>query len=425
MFVDEAKITVRAGDGGSGSSSFHREKFVAAGGPDGGDGGRGGDVIFVASSRLHTLAGFRYQRHFFAKSGENGQSNRRFGKNGEGVRVEVPPGTVVRDAATGKVLLDMREEGVERVLLRGGRGGQGNTHFATATRQAPTFAGQGEKGQELELKLELRSIADVGLVGFPNAGKSTLLSRVSAARPKIDSYPFTTLTPNLGVVDMGGDGFVMADIPGLVEGASQGVGLGVRFLRHVERTRMLVHVVDAAGTEGRDPVEDYEIIMGELAAYSATLAARPMIVAANKQDVTGGDVGFELLEEHLKDKGIAIYPISAVTGEGVRELLRAIQARLAELPPMEPFAEEEVESLFVEETDDIGYTVTREDDGTYVLEGKRVDGLLRTTYFDDEASMNHFQQVLRTSGMLDALRAKGAGEGSSVRMGPITFDFIE
>ena len=341
MFVDKAKIYVKAGDGGPGAVSFHREKYVARGGPDGGDGGRGGSVYFRVDKGKNTLIDFRYNRHFRAKNGEPGQGNRKTGKSGEDVYITVPLGTIVKDAKTGRILLDMCEEG-DRLLFRGGAGGKGNANFATPTRQAPRFATPGVKCPEVELILELKTIADVGLVGMPNVGKSTLLSVLTAARPKIANYHFTTLAPNLGVAKVDDTDFVLADIPGLIEGAAEGAGLGHDFLRHIERTRMIVHVLDIAGSEGRDPVEDYRAINRELAAYSETLASLPQIIAANKTDIPGSEGNIERLKEALAGEDVEIYPISAATGQGLDPLLRAIVRKLLTLPPVQRFQEEEL-----------------------------------------------------------------------------------
>jgi len=417
MFVDEVTIQIKSGNGGDGALSFRREKYVAYGGPDGGDGGNGGDVVLQTDEGLHTLAQYRYQQKFAAEAGEKGGAGRRHGKNGNPCVLTVPPGTVVRDEQ-GRVLADMTDvQGT--VLLSGGKGGRGNAAFTTATRQAPNFAQQGDPGKAMTVCFELRSIADVGLVGFPNAGKSTLLSRVSAARPRIADYPFTTLTPNLGVVDVDDSGFIMADIPGLVEGASEGVGLGIQFLRHVDRTRLLVHIVDAAAVDGRDPVQDYHAIMAELAAYSPELAQKPMIVVANKMDVYGADVGMELLREELP--GVEVFPISAIAGIGIRELLYAIQKRLVELPPIIGYEPEVWEQ---DTSSELGFEVVR-DNEAYVLTGFRVQRLLRGVNFDDEESVRYFQRTLRTSGMIDALRDAGAEDGDTIRVGDTEFDFTD
>ncbi len=422
LFVDVVSITVKAGDGGNGCVSFHREKFVQAGGPDGGDGGRGGDVIFEATDRMHTLMDFRYKRKFTAENGEDGSANRKSGRSGAPVVIQVPPGTVVRDKASGKLLLDLYEAGARKTLVRGGKGGFGNQHFATPTRQAPQFAKPGEKKDVLELTLELKSIADVGLVGFPNVGKSTILSVVTAARPKIANYHFTTLQPNLGIVKHGGDSFVLADIPGLVEGASAGVGLGHAFLRHVERTRMLLHVLDIAGSEGRDPLEDFDAIMKELEAYG-DLKDRPMIVVANKTDLPGAEENLARLRAKLAPLGLAVYPVSAATRKGFDALLYATAAMLAECPPAEPFAEEafaDAEALEAGEPFAIDV-----ENGAYIVSGRAVDQLLAGINFGNEESVNYFHRSLRRLGVIDALRERGAKEGDTVIVSDMEFDFVE
>ena len=442
LFVDVVTITVKAGDGGNGCVSFHREKFVQAGGPDGGDGGRGGDVIFEASERMHTLMDFRYRRKFTAENGADGMANRRSGKSGEPVVIQVPPGTVVREKATGKLLLDLYAPGERKTLVRGGKGGFGNQHFATPTRQAPQFARPGEKREIVELQLELKSIAVVGLVGFPNVGKSTILSVVTAARPKIANYHFTTLQPNLGIVKLGGTkssasptnpvdsknragyrdySFVLADIPGLVEGAAEGVGLGHAFLRHVERTRMLLHVVDISGSEGRDPLEDFDAIMKELEAYG-DLAKRPMIAVANKMDLPGAEENLERLREKLRDTGIPVYAVSAATRGNFDPLMYATVDMLSQCPPAEPFAEEELFELDPNAGE--AFTVEKEG-GLYFVSGREMDRLIEAVNFDNEESLNWFHRSLRRLGVIDALREKGAREGDSVVIGEMEFDFVE
>ena len=420
LFVDVVNITVKAGDGGNGCVSFHREKFVQAGGPDGGDGGSGGNVVFVASERMHTLMDFRYRRKFTAGNGADGSGRFRTGKAGEDVRIEVPTGTVVRDRETGRVLLDMVRPGEERTLARGGKGGFGNQHFATPTRQAPQFAKPGQKTEVLELTLELKSIADVGLVGFPNVGKSTLLSVATSARPKIANYHFTTLQPNLGIVQLGEDSFVMADIPGLVEGASGGTGLGHDFLRHVERTRVLLHVVDISGSEGRDPLEDYDIILRELENYGR-LRERPMLVAANKMDIGGAEENLARLREKLATEGIGVYPISAATGQGVRELMYAANALLASCPEAEPFEEEAPEA---ERPEEQPFAVTRVG-RAYQVTGPMIRRLIDSVNFGNEESLNFFHRSLRRMGVIDALRELGAAEGDTVIVEDMEFDFVE
>ena len=419
LFVDKVSIRCKAGDGGNGCVSFHREKFVQAGGPDGGDGGRGGDIVFVATERMHTLMDFRYTRNFVAENGADGSANRCKGKSGEALVIEAPVGTIVRDKESGAVLLDLFQADERRVLLRGGNGGFGNARFATPTRRAPNFAKPGEKTQAVELTLELKSIADVGLVGFPNVGKSTTLSVVTAARPKIANYHFTTLTPNLGIVRQDGDSFVLADIPGLVEGAAEGIGLGHDFLRHVERTRLLIHVLDISGSEGRDPLEDYDAIMHELEQYG-DLINRPMLVAANKIDLPGSEENLKRLKEKLEGTDIRIFPVSAATRKGFTELMRATAAMLRELPPVQPFFEETPFEELAEES----FTIKNEN-GVYVLSGPSMQHLVDSVNFGDEDSLNWFHRTLRRWGVIDQLREAGAGEGDTVRLGDMEFEFVE
>ena len=422
LFVDVVNITAKAGDGGNGCVSFHREKYVQAGGPDGGDGGRGGDVIFVATERMHTLMDFRYHRKFTAGNGEDGMGNRKTGKNGADVEIEVPPGTVVRDKASGKILLDLYAAGTRKTLVKGGKGGFGNQHFATPTRQAPQFAKPGEKREVLELTLELKSIADVGLVGFPNVGKSTILSVVTAARPKIANYHFTTLQPNLGIVKQDDSSFVLADIPGLVEGASEGVGLGHAFLRHVERTRMLLHVLDISGCEGRDPLEDYDAIERELENYG-DLKNRPKIVVANKMDLPGAQENLERLQEKLSGSGIEIFAVSAATRSNFEALMRATVRMLKTCPEAEPFAEEELFDFDLD-SQDSGFEIARRN-GAYELSGASIDHLIASVNFGNEESLNYFHRTLRRMGVIDALREAGASEGDTVRIDDMEFDFVE
>ncbi len=418
QFVDQAPLTAKAGNGGNGCVSFHREKFIQNGGPDGGDGGRGGDVILLADANMHTLLDFRFHAKYTAENGQDGAGGRRLGKSGDNLIIKVPVGTVVREKESGTVVADMYENGRTRVLLRGGRGGWGNSHFATPTRQAPNFARPGSKTQPRSFILELKSIADVGLVGFPNAGKSTLLSRVTAAKPKIGSYPFTTLTPNLGICSHKERDFVIADIPGIVEGASEGVGLGFDFLRHVERTRLLIHLVDASGQEGRLPTEDLEVLNRELARYG--LSDKPQIICANKCDLPDGEEGYRMLKDALGDT--PVYPISAATGRGIGEMMDAVTEALASLPESAPFPEEEMLPDALYETDP--YTVTVED-GVFVVSGPAAEQLIGSVNFSDEESLNWFHRTLRRSGIIDALRRRGAGEGSTVRMDDMEFDFVE
>ncbi len=419
MFVDQVKITAKAGSGGNGAVSFHREKFVQNGGPDGGDGGNGGSVILLADNNMHTLMDFRFKRKYMAENGENGAAMLCRGKSGKDVIIKVPVGTIVRSTKDGRLCADMHEVGKQVVLLKGGRGGWGNAHFATPTRQAPNFAKPGQKCEVMEFELELKSIADVGLVGYPNVGKSTILSVVTAAKPKIANYHFTTLAPNLGICRQYGMDFVMADIPGLVEGASEGVGLGIQFLRHVERTRLLVHVVDIAGSEGRDPIEDFEQICDELVAYG-DLAERPMIVAANKMDLPGAQENLERLRRHLRGTDIEVYPVSAATRQGFDELMGAIVRILPTLPEMLVFPEEP--EVIAEEQ--APFTILKEG-GVYIVEGPVMEQLVNSVNFSDQESLNYFHRMLRSRGVIDALRANGAKEGDTVVIDEMEFDFID
>jgi GTP-binding protein len=418
LFVDAVTIRCKAGDGGNGCISFHREKFVQQGGPDGGDGGRGGDVAFIATERMNTLMDFRFKHNFQAENGMDGSKKRCKGKAGASIDIEVPCGTVLRDKETGRVLADLFACGERKVLLRGGNGGFGNARFATATRQTPNFAKPGEKTMPREFLLELKSIADVGLVGFPNVGKSTMLSVVTAARPKIANYHFTTLQPNLGIARQDDQSFIIADIPGLIEGASQGVGLGHDFLRHVERTRMLIHVVDISGSEGRDPLEDFDAIIKELSQYG-DLANRPMLVAANKMDLPGGEGNLERLRAKLGD-AVSVFPLSAATHQGFDALMRAAAALLRTLPPSEPFYEEEL----LEEPELEPFSIQKED-GVYVLSGPSVVRLMNSVNFEDDQSLSWFHKALRRWGIIDALREAGAGEGDTVSIDDMEFDFVE
>ena len=421
MFADTAEITVKAGNGGNGLVSFHREKYVPAGGPDGGDGGNGGSVIMKADKTLTTLVDFNHKKTFSAKNGEDGRARNSSGKKGEDLYINVPVGTVIRDAKSGRVMKDMSVDQEDFVVATGGKGGWGNIHFATATRQAPKFAKDGLKGQQRELILELKLIADVGLAGFPNVGKSTLLSAVSAARPKIANYHFTTLEPNLGVVKaFEGKSFVMADIPGLIEGAHEGVGLGHEFLRHIERTRVIIHVVDVSGIEGRNPIEDYEKINSELKLYSENLIKRPQIVAANKTDIITDPALLQEFREYIEKKDIKFFEISAASRKGVKELISYTASLLDTLEPVEVYEADFVEDDFSEEP----FTVTRNGE-VYVVEGPYVENLLRHTNFEDGESLQYFQLALRRKGIIDALKDAGCGEGDPVRMYELEFDYTE
>lgn len=421
MFIDQAKITVKAGNGGNGAVSFRREKYVAAGGPDGGDGGRGGDVVFQVDDNLSTLIDFRYQRKYNAPNGQDGSSGNRTGKSAEPLVVRVPRGTLVREANSGRVVADL--SGDEPVVIaHGGKGGRGNARFATPTRQIPRFSKPGFEGESLELTLELKLIADVGLVGFPNVGKSTLISVVSAAKPKIANYHFTTLTPVLGVVKLDeGTSFVMADIPGLIEGASEGVGLGHEFLRHVERCRLIVHVVDVSGSEGRDPAADFEAINRELRNFSEELAGRPQIVAGNKCDLAAAEQ-VAAFRSYVEKKGLPFYEISAATTAGTKELMGAVAAKLAELPPVkryepEPPTPEELEKEHRK------FNISVED-GVYVIDAPWLEQILSTVNIDDYESLQYFQRVMRSSGIIDELLNMGIQEGDTVELMGFAFDFV-
>ena len=424
-FSDKVTIRIKSGDGGDGHVSFRREKYVANGGPDGGDGGDGGDLIFEVDPGVNTLSDFRYKQKFFAGNGEPGGKRRMHGADGEDLVVKVPAGTIVREAESGKVITDMSYENTREIVLKGGRGGKGNMNFATPTMQAPKYAKPGKPGIELEVTLELKMIADVGLVGFPNVGKSTLLSRVSAARPKIANYHFTTLSPNLGVVDMEGGGFVMADIPGLIEGAAEGVGLGHDFLRHIERTRVIVHVVDGASTEGRDPVADIEAINSELKTYNEMLAKRPQIIAANKMDCLYGDAKDEAVKNLEDSLGQKVYPISAASGEGVDELLYAVKKLLSETKEDKVVYEKEFE---IEETNiaDEPYTAYYdEDEDMYVVEGPRIERMLGYTNLESEKGFKFFQDFMIKNGIIDELKELGLSEGDTVKLYGWQFEYFD
>ena len=430
MFADSAKIYIRSGKGGDGHVSFRRELFVAAGGPDGGDGGRGGDVIFEVDDGLNTLTDFRHVRKYVAGDGEQGGKRRCHGADGEDLIVKVPEGTVIKDFESGKVIADMSGENRREVILKGGKGGLGNMHFATSTMQVPKYAQPGQPAQELWVQLELKVIADVGLVGFPNVGKSTLLSRVSNARPKIANYHFTTLNPHLGVVDLqDGQGFVMADIPGLIEGASQGIGLGHDFLRHIERTKVLVHVVDAASVEGRDPVEDIRTINAELKAYNPSLLERPQVIAAHKVDSiynTGAEDWedpVERLKREFEPEGIQVFAISAVTGQGVKELLYHVNDLLKTVDRKPVIFEKEFEYQY--QGENLPYTVERNEDGIYVVEGPKIEKMLGYTNLDSEKGFQFFQKFLKDSGILAELEEAGIEEGDTVRMYGLEFDYYK
>ncbi len=423
MFIDIAKIKIKAGDGGDGAVAFHREKYVASGGPDGGDGGRGGSVVFQVDDNLSTLADFRYKRKYTAQRGENGRGGRCFGKSAPDLVVKVPRGTLIRDAETGRLLADMSGD-EPQVIAKGGRGGWGNPHFATPTRQTPRFAKPGTPGEEMEVQLELKLLADVGLVGFPNVGKSTLVSVVSEAKPNIANYHFTTLTPVLGVVRMGeGNSFVMADIPGLIEGAWQGVGLGHQFLRHVERCRLLVHIVDVAGSEGRDPKEDFRIINEELEKFNPDLAQRPMLVAGNKCDLASNEQ-VEEFRRFVTEQGYEFFPIMAPIRQGVDPLLGRILERLSQLPPIQQYEAEQPVLEPVETLQKRDVEITCQD-GVYFVKAPWLLKIMSTIDLDETDSFQYFQRVLVQTGVIDALRKAGVQEGDTVDLYDLEFDFIE
>lgn len=429
MFADRAKIYIRSGKGGDGHVSFRREKYVPNGGPDGGDGGHGGDVIFEVDPGLNTLSSFRHKGKYYAQDGEPGGKKKCHGADGEDMIIKVPEGTVLKEAESGQVIADMSGENSRVVVLRGGKGGLGNQHFATATMQAPKYAKPGKPSQELCVQLELKVIADVGLVGFPNVGKSTLLSRVTNARPKIANYHFTTLNPNLGVVDLeGAKGFVIADIPGLIEGASEGVGLGHDFLRHIERTKVMIHVVDAASTEGRDPIEDIYAINKELENYNADITKRPQVIAANKIDSIyvpeGEEDPIERLKKEFEPQGCKVFPISAATGNGLRELLYYVNNLVEEIG-LEPVVFEQEFFPEFDSEDDSVVTVTRADDGAFVVEGNKIDKMLGYTNLDTEKGFAFFQRFLKEQGILDQLEEAGIAEGDTVRMYELEFDYYK
>lgn len=425
-FADRARIILKSGKGGDGHVSFHREKYVPDGGPDGGDGGKGGDVIFVVDEGMNTLSDYRHRRKFAAEPGQEGGKRNCHGKNGQDLILKVPEGTVIKDAQSGKVIADMSGDNKRTIVLKGGKGGLGNQHFATSTMQAPKYAQPGQEAIEIEVQLELKVIADVGLVGFPNVGKSTLLSRVTNAQPKIANYHFTTLQPNLGVVDMDGGGFVIADIPGLIEGASEGVGLGYEFLRHVERTKVLVHVVDAAGTEGRDPIADIKAINQELEAYNPALLKKPQVIAANKVDAIPGDENeiIAALKAEFEKEDIKVYPISAVSGQGLKELLYQIRGLLDKCPKEAIIYEQEFDPSLIVFKDE-PYTIEQAKDGAYVVEGPKIEKMLGYTNIDSEKGFLFFQKFLRQQGILKELESMGIMDGDTVRMYGFEFDYYK
>ena len=422
MFIDKAKINIKAGDGGTGCVSFRREKYVNAGGPDGGDGGRGGDIVFAADANMRTLMDFKYKSKYVAGNGEGGKKKNMSGKNGEDLVIHVPPGTVIKDFETKRIAADIREGSC--VLLKGGAGGKGNARFATATRQTPSFATPGVKTKGRFVTLELKTIADIGLIGFPSVGKSTLLAASTSARPKIAEYHFTTLSPNLGVVRVHDTSFVMADIPGLIEGAHEGAGLGLDFLRHIERTRMLIHVVDASCIEGRDIIGDYEAIRNELKSYSEKLSDRPEIVAANKMDITGAKENAEKLREHLASKGTEIFEISAATGQGISGLMNKAAQMLEKLPVPQPDIPDGIVEQWALEKDEKGFDVY-EEDGVYYVEGSLIRDIMAKTNPNDADSMRHFQKLLVDFRIISALKEQGVKNGDTVSLEGLEFDFLD
>ncbi|MBO5131311.1 MAG: GTPase ObgE [Romboutsia sp.] len=423
MFIDKARIFVKSGNGGNGAVSFRREKYVPAGGPDGGDGGNGASVIFEVDLGLRTLMDFKYQRKYVVEHGEDGSKKRKAGRNGEDLILKVPPGTIIRDEATGLVIADLKEEGDRAVVAKGGRGGKGNQHFANAVRQAPAFARSGSDGVEKWVVLELKMIADVGLLGFPNVGKSTFLSVVTKAKPKIANYHFTTLTPNLGVVQTKfGESFVLADIPGLIEGAAEGVGLGHDFLRHVERTKVLIHIVDISGLEGRDALDDFDKINGELKLYNEKLATRPQVVVANKMDILEDESIFEEFKNELEGRGYKVFKMSAATRQGVDDVIAYVSELLREAEEIELVSEEEMFRPELDEVQDEGLQIDIED-GVYVVTGKSLRRIMYSVNFDDMESLQYFQKAMESQGVFDRLREMGIEDGDTVRIYEIEFEF--
>ena len=424
MFIDKARIFVKAGNGGNGSVAFRKEKYVPAGGPDGGDGGRGASIIFEVDLGLRTLMDFKYQRKYVAESGGDGSKKKKAGKNGDDLVLKVPAGTIIRDEATGLIIADLKEEGDRAVVVKGGRGGKGNQHFANAVRQAPAFAKSGTDGEERWVVLELKMIADVGLLGFPNVGKSTFLSVVTKAKPKIANYHFTTLTPNLGVVQTKfGDSFVLADIPGLIEGAAEGVGLGHDFLRHVERTKVLIHIVDITGHEGRNALEDFDKINGELALYNERLSHRPQVVVANKIDILEDESVYEEFKEELEGRGYKVFKMSAATRQGIDDVIAYVSQLLKEVEDVELVTEEEMYRPELDESnEDEGLTVEIED-GIYVVKGKSLRRIMYSVNFEDMESIQYFQKAMESEGVFDKLREMGIEDGDTVKIYEIEFEF--
>lgn len=424
MFTDYAKVTIKSGNGGNGAATFRREKYIAAGGPDGGDGGVGGSIYFYVNKDMNTLLDFRYKKIFKAENGEDGSGNNCHGKKGEDMYIGVPLGTIIKDSETGRIVADLSNENQKELVLPGGRGGKGNVHFATSTRQAPRFSQDGEKGKEKEVILELKLLADVGLIGFPNVGKSTFLSRVTSAKPKIADYHFTTIIPNLGVVkNIYGDSFVIADIPGIIEGASKGVGLGIQFLRHIERTRLLLHVIDVSSLEGRDPIQDFHTINNELASYSEKLSKRTQIIVANKTDVMQNEDTYKKLEELAKKEKIEIYKISAVTGEGIDALMNRVNEVLKQLPK-EDLIEIEERMVYTIQDEKDQFSVTKEGND-YIVEGPAAERLMGRINIGDNESMHYFQKSMKELGIEEKLRQMGVKEGDTVKFVGWEFEWYD
>jgi len=427
MFVDQAKIFIKAGNGGHGAVAFRREKYEPSGGPSGGDGGRGGDVIFEVDTGLKTLMDFKYKKHYKAGNGENGGTSKKNGKSGEDLILKVPAGTIVRDAETGRIIVDLIKSGQSLIVAKGGRGGRGNTHFATSTRQAPSFAESGREGEEVWIILELKLLADVGLIGFPNVGKSTILSVVSSARPKIGNYHFTTLVPNLGVVKVEeGKSFVWADIPGLIEGANEGIGLGHDFLRHIERTRLLIHVLDVSGSEGRDPLEDFQQINSELEKYSDKLAGKPQLVAANKMDLPGSQENYDIIKDELEKAGYELFEISAVSNKGLKKLMYRAFEIVSQIE--DNIAAEDFEQItavrYYKFTEEEPYEVRKEGD-VFVVEGKWIENFMKRINVYQDESLKYFQKIIKKKGIINELKKMGVKDGDTVKVGNLEFEYYE
>ncbi|WP_129597319.1 GTPase ObgE [Anaerophilus nitritogenes] len=425
MFVDKARIFIKGGKGGDGAVSFRREKYIPAGGPDGGDGGRGGCVIFIVDEGLRTLMDFRYQKRYIAENGESGKAKKQFGKDAKDLIIKVPPGTIVRDEETGKIIADLVENGQKAVVAKGGKGGKGNVHFTTSTRQAPNFAESGNVPEERWIILELKLLADVGLVGFPNVGKSTILATVTSAKPKIANYHFTTITPNLGVVSINQNSFVLADIPGLIEGAHEGVGLGLEFLRHVERTKLLIHVVDISGVEGRDPYDDFCKINEELNQYTKRLSQKHQVIAANKIDILSDESIYNHFKEKMEKEGHQVFPISAATGKGLKELMSYVANKLDEIEEIPFIEEDELYKEYKLTEEDKKDIIVRKESDYYILEGRRIEKLFYSTNFEDMDSLRYFQNFLMKNGVIDQLKELGIEDGETVKIFDFEFEFYD